>query len=204
MRCAHGGELGLRLRCDSAALGGRGRRRSAQTQSASTANKRRCLMAQTSRFAYLGRKHTSLVPAAILARPKKPESLPHAATVRVHWPSSLPCGRAVLAALAVDRGELRERMSGIRRAVLHAGGAAHESGRAGDRSARQGGCSRRATSAMRATCRRRSSTDPADTLKKWRDKTVITYCDSGVSGAARRAHLGEARLHQGFQSRRAD
>jgi len=24
----------------------------------------------------------------------------------------------------------------------------------------------------------------ADTLKKWRDKTVITYCDSGVSGAA--------------------
>jgi rhodanese-related sulfurtransferase len=24
----------------------------------------------------------------------------------------------------------------------------------------------------------------ADTLKKWREKTVITYCDSGVSGAA--------------------
>jgi rhodanese-related sulfurtransferase len=23
----------------------------------------------------------------------------------------------------------------------------------------------------------------ADTLKKWRDRTVITYCDSGVSGA---------------------
>ena len=24
----------------------------------------------------------------------------------------------------------------------------------------------------------------ADSLKKWRDKTVITYCDSGVTGAA--------------------
>ncbi|HLN48434.1 MAG TPA: rhodanese-like domain-containing protein [Steroidobacteraceae bacterium] len=24
----------------------------------------------------------------------------------------------------------------------------------------------------------------SETLKKWRDKTVITYCDSGVSGAA--------------------
>ncbi len=23
----------------------------------------------------------------------------------------------------------------------------------------------------------------ADTLKKWRDKTVITYCDTGISGA---------------------
>jgi rhodanese-related sulfurtransferase len=26
--------------------------------------------------------------------------------------------------------------------------------------------------------------DSADTLKKWREKTVITYCDTGASGAA--------------------
>ena len=36
---------------------------------------------------------------------------------------------------------------------------------------------------MPATCRRRELESQAETLKKWRDKTVITYCDSGVSGA---------------------
>ena len=39
-------------------------------------------------------------------------------------------------------------------------------------------------------------------LKKWRDKNVITYCDSGVSGASAARTLIEARLHQGIQSAR--
>ena len=42
----------------------------------------------------------------------------------------------------------------------------------------------------------------AESLKKWRDKTVITYCDSGDQRRRRRAHTDEARLQQGLQSGR--
>ena len=42
----------------------------------------------------------------------------------------------------------------------------------------------------------------SETLQKWRDKTVITYCDSGVSGAAAARTLTKLGFTQGLQSRR--
>jgi rhodanese-related sulfurtransferase len=91
-------------------------------------------------------------------------------------------GAAVVAAIAVLVAELRERVSGF--AALSAmqtvrlmnQGAlildlrskeAFEGGHIGD--------ARNVPAAELAAS--------ADTLKKWRDRTVITYCDSGVSGA---------------------
>ena len=38
----------------------------------------------------------------------------------------------------------------------------------------------------------------ADTLKKWRDKTLITYCDSGVNGAAAARTLSKLGFTQVF------
>jgi rhodanese-related sulfurtransferase len=91
-------------------------------------------------------------------------------------------GAAVIAAIAVLVAELRERVSGF--AALSAMQAvrlmnqgalmldlrskeAFEAGHIGD--------ARNIPAAELAAS--------ADTLKKWRDRTVITYCDSGVSGA---------------------
>ena len=39
----------------------------------------------------------------------------------------------------------------------------------------------------------------ADGLKKWRDKTVITYDDSGTGGAGAARTLTTLGLHQGVQ-----
>ena len=44
----------------------------------------------------------------------------------------------------------------------------------------------------------------ADALKKWRQKTVITYCDSGRDGAMRGAHAEQARLRPRCSICRAD
>ena len=91
-------------------------------------------------------------------------------------------GAAVVAAIAVLIAELRERVSGF--AALSAMQAvrlmnqgalmldlrskeAFEAGHIGD--------ARNIPAAELAAA--------ADTLKKWRDRAVITYCDSGVSGA---------------------
>jgi rhodanese-related sulfurtransferase len=92
-------------------------------------------------------------------------------------------GAVVIAALAVLAAEIRERMSGF--AALSATQAV--------RLMNQG--------ALVLDLRPKESFDAghiadarnvpaaelagsADTLKKWREKAVITYCDSGVSGAA--------------------
>ncbi len=92
-------------------------------------------------------------------------------------------GAAVIAALAVLVAEIRERMSGFAALssmqavrLMNQGAlvldlrpkASFEAGHIAD--------ARNVPAAELA--------GSADTLKKWRDKTVITYCDSGVSGAA--------------------
>ena len=92
-------------------------------------------------------------------------------------------GAAVIAALAVLIAEIRERMSGfaalssMQAVRLMNQGAlvldlrpkeAFEAGHIAD--------ARNVPAAELA--------GSADTLKKWREKTVITYCDSGVNGAA--------------------
>jgi rhodanese-related sulfurtransferase len=94
----------------------------------------------------------------------------------------IPAGAAVLAALAVIFYELKERVqsfaavSSMQAVRLMNQGAlvldlrAKESFEAGHI-----GEARNVPSAELES--------QADTLKKWREKTVITYCDSGVSGA---------------------
>lgn len=92
-------------------------------------------------------------------------------------------GAAVVAALGVLVAELKERMSGfaalssMQAVRLMNQGAlmldlrskeAFEAGHIGD--------ARNIPAAQLAAS--------ADTLKKWRDRAVITYCDSGVSGAS--------------------
>ena len=45
----------------------------------------------------------------------------------------------------------------------------------------------------------------ADTLKKWRDKNVIIYCDTGTERRKRGARACQARIRQGLQpARRAE
>jgi rhodanese-related sulfurtransferase len=91
-------------------------------------------------------------------------------------------GAAVIAAIAVLVAEIRERLSGF--AALSAMQAV--------RLMNQGALvlDLRAKEAFEAGHIADARNVPAaelagsaDTLKKWRERTVITYCDSGVSGA---------------------
>ena len=109
-------------------------------------------------------------------------------------------GGAVLAALAVMPVELKERIQKF--AALSAmqavrlmnqgalvldlrGKAAYDAGHIGD--------ARNIPAA--------DFESQADSLKKWRDKTVITYYDNGVGGVRRGPYAHQTRLHQGVQSR---
>ena len=178
---AHGRELGFRLR-GVGDFGGRGACGGADAQAPARRNRTPIFRWMRTPMSPTGRKHTSLVPAAILARPKKPDffacndcwnSSAIIPTLRARpssrpWPFSLPRSGSACPE--------------FRRAVLHAGRAAHESGRAGARSAgKESFEAGHIADARNVPAAELAGS--ADTLKKWREKTVITYCDSGVSGA---------------------
>ena len=178
-----------------------------QTQSVSRASDRRylvalcrSLMAADSKILCTRRKHTSLVPAAILARPKKPD-FSHATTVGIHRPSPLPRGRGGDRCPRRPRGGDQGAHIRLRRAVLHAGGAAHESGRSGARSATEG--------VLRGRTHRRCAQRPGGGARRVR-RDAEEMARAGGDHLLRqrrerrhgRAYLDEARLHEGIQSRR--
>jgi rhodanese-related sulfurtransferase len=128
-------------------------------------------------------KHTSLVPAAILAGPKilLCERMQRLFEFIGHHPYL--ASAAVLAAAIVAFYEIRERIQSF--AALSAtqavrlmnqgalvidlrGKELYDAGHIGD--------ARNVPVAELAS--------QAESLKKWRDRNVITYCDSGVSGAS--------------------
>jgi rhodanese-related sulfurtransferase len=130
------------------------------------------LMAGCSSFA----KHTSLVPAAILTRPKTPNCASRMQRL-LEFIGNHPylVAAAVLAAIVVLAYELRARVQAF--AALSAAQAV--------RLMNQG--------ALVIDLRSKDLFDAgpaaeiesqADSLKKWRDKNVITYCDSGANGAS--------------------
>src|SRR5271169_602218 len=154
----------------------------AHSMAASTASTHGLGNFRYSMAASIAVKHTSLVPAAILARPKNPyvRRMQRLFEFIGHHPY-LAAG-AVLAAVVVAVYEIRERMqafaalSSLKAVRLMNQGAlvidlrgkeSYDAGHIGD-----------ARNVPAAELESR-----ADSLKKWRDKTVITYCDSGTSGA---------------------
>ncbi len=148
-----------------------------------------------------GRKHTSLGAAAILTGPKfsNPPACSDCSSSLVII--SFLAGGALVAALAVIAFEIKERIQKFaalsgppRRLRLMNQGAlvidlrpqeAFEAGHIGE--------ARNVPAA--------DIESQAESLKKWRDRTVITYCDSGVNGAGS-PDARETRVHQGVQPRR--
>jgi len=147
-------------------------------------------------------KHTSLVPAAILARPKNPIVRAHAATVRVHWTSSLFGGRRGIGCRR--RGFLRDPRADAGVAALSAAQAVRlmnqgalvldlrakpsfDAGHIGD-------------GAQRAAWRIGIQ---AESLKKMaRQERDYLLRQAGVQRRQRRAHADEARFTKVFQSAR--
>jgi rhodanese-related sulfurtransferase len=91
-------------------------------------------------------------------------------------------GAAVIAALAVLVAEIRERMSGFAAlSSMQAVRLMNQGALVLDLRAKEAFEAGHIADARNVPAAELSGS--ADTLKKWREKTVITYCDSGVSGA---------------------
>jgi rhodanese-related sulfurtransferase len=91
-------------------------------------------------------------------------------------------GAAVIAALAVLVAEIRERMSGFAAlSTMQAVRLMNQGALVLDLRPKASFEAGHIAEARNVPATELAAS--ADTLKKWRDKTVITYCDSGVSGA---------------------
>ena len=203
MRCAHGRELGLRLcgvgglpAAPRAACGGANARAPAQQENAE------CLMVRTPRNCFgPAASIQALCPLLYLPARKSPISS-HAATVRVHWPSSLSRGRGRARGHGRDRrrdpGAHVQRfaaLSSMQAVRLMNQGAlvldlrakeSFDAGHIGDA---------RNVPAAELEDRSRHAEEMA---RQDRDYLLRQRRER----RRRRAHAGEARLHQGIQSRR--